>query len=247
MSENNKNLNIKKIIINSIILSLVLVLFYLLYREFSHKFTAFNNPDEMRELILSFGNFSIFAFIFFQILQVVVFFIPGEVMQIAGGYIFGPVVGSIVSTIGILLGSVIAYYAAKAIGRKKINALIERKNLTKIKRILDAGSNKIVILIIYFIPGIPKDLLVYVAGVSNVRLSDFIMYSTLGRAPWIIISAIFGHGINNRDYVSIIVIALLSFVIFLFGILKGHSIIDFYHRRIRHKESKSSKTKEIKR
>lgn len=247
MNESKKKLNIKKIIINGIILSLVLALFYLLYRDFSHRFPAFNNPDEMRELILSFGNFSLFAFIFFQILQVVVFFIPGEVMQIAGGYIFGPVVGSIVSTIGILLGSVLAYYAAKAIGRKRINALIERKNLTKIKRILDAGSNKIVILIIYFIPGIPKDLLVYVAGVSNVSLRDFIMYSTLGRAPWIIVSAIFGHGINNRDYVSLIVIGFISCVIFLFGILKGHSIIDFYHTRIRHKERKDSKTKGIKR
>ena len=90
------------------------------------------------------------------------------------------------------------------------------------------------IFVIYFIPGIPKDILVYVAGISNVTLRDFILYSSAGRLPWIITSAMFGHGIHRGDYVSMIIIGVVSGALFLVGILKGHSIIDFFHRVLKH-------------
>ncbi len=230
----NKN-KIKKYVTNGIIWTIVIVVLLIAYWEFSKKFTVFRDPEELKKLILSFGSYSIIAFVVLQMIQVIIFFIPGEVVQVAGGYIFGPLVGGIASAVGIILGSIVAYFIAKLFGKKYINKLIEKNNLTKIKRILDAGSNNIVIFVIYFIPGIPKDILVYVAGISNVTLRDFILYSSAGRLPWIITSAMFGHGIHRGDYVSMIIIGVVSGVLFLVGILKGHSIIDFFHRALKHK------------
>ncbi len=244
MKENNK---VKKYLINGLIGTLVIVILGYAYVVFSRKFTIFRDPVKIRDLILSFGPYSILAFIILQVIQVVIFFIPGEVVQIAGGYIFGPVVGGLASAVGIILGSMIGYFTAKILGKKFINGLIEKNNLTKLKKILDAGSNNIAIFIIYFIPGIPKDILVYVAGISNVRLSDFIIYSSMGRFPWIIASAVFGHGINQGNYVTSIVIAIVSGALFLFGILKGHNIVEFFHNLHNGKGSKSSKNKGNKR
>lgn len=234
----------RKQIFNIIICALVIIAFVLFYRVFGGKFEIFKNLDEMRNLILSYGNYSVLAFIVFQMIQVIVFFIPGEVMQIAGGYIFGPVVGSIVSIIGIMLGSAVGFYAAKIIGKKRINNLIEKKNLTKIKKVLDAGSNNLFIFIIYFIPGIPKDLLVYISGISNVKIEDFILYSFMGRLPWVIASAIFGSGINDRNYLIMIVIGIIAVTLFLVGVLRGHKIIDFFHRHSIVKRRKDSKIRE---
>lgn len=244
MKESEKR---NKRIINIIILSLVIVLLGFIYYDLSSKFTVFRDPEKIRNLILSFGPYSILAFIIFQVIQVVIFFIPGEVVQVAGGYIFGPVIGGIASAIGIIIGSVIGYFAAKILGKKFINELIEKHDLKKIKKILDTGSNNIAIFIIYFIPGIPKDILVYVAGISNVKLSDFIIYSSMGRIPWIIASAFFGHGINQGNYVVTILIALVSGGLFLFGILKGHSVIEFFHNLHANKDSKYSKNRDNKR
>ena len=230
----NKN-KIRKYVINGMIWTIVIVLLIIGYWEFSKEFTVFRDPNKLKELILSFGSYSIIAFIVLQMIQVIIFFIPGEVVQVAGGYIFGPLVGGITSAIGIILGSVVAYFIAKLCGKKYINKLIENHNLTTMKKILDAGSNNIVVFIIYFIPGIPKDILVYVAGISNITLRDVILYSSAGRVPWIITSAMFGHGIHSGNYISMIVIGVISGVLFLVGILRGHKIIDFLHRALRHK------------
>lgn len=235
---------LKKYIVNGLLAALTIVVIGFAYYEFSKEFTIFRDPDKIRDLILSFGHYSILAFIMLQVLQVVIFFIPGEVVQIAGGYIFGPIIGGAASFTGIMLGSMIGYFVSKALGKKYINGLIEKNNLTKLKRILDAGSNNIAVFIIYFIPGIPKDILVYVAGISNVRFTDFIIYSSLGRLPWIIASAVFGHGINEGNYAITIAIALISGALFLLGILKGHRIVDFFHNIHNGKGSKSSKYKE---
>lgn len=234
-----ENKNLKKFLVNGVIGTLVLAVLGFAYYEFSKEFTIFRDPLKIRDLILSFGPYSILAFIGLQILQVVIFFIPGEVVQVAGGYIFGPIIGGLASSVGILIGSTIGYFLAKVIGKKYINGLIEKNNLKKLKKILDAGSNNIAIFSIYFIPGIPKDVLVYVAGISNVRLIDFIIYSSLGRFPWIIASAVFGHGINEGNYVMSIIIALVSGALFLLGILKGHSIVEFFHNIHNNKGSKS--------
>lgn len=224
---------LKKYISNGLIWAIVIVVLIAFYYEFSKRFTIFRNPDELKALILSFGSYSIIAYIILQMIQVIIFFIPGELVQVAGGYIFGPVLGGITSAIGIILGSAVAYIIAKVLGKKYINKLIEKNNLTKTKKLLDAGSNKIVIFIIYFIPGIPKDILVYAAGVSNISLADFLIYSSIGRLPWIITSAIFGHNINSGNYISMIIIGVVSGGLFLIGILKGHKIIDFFHRKMK--------------
>lgn len=236
MKENKK---FKKNLVNGVIGTLVLAVLGFAYYEFSKEFTIFRDPLKIRDLILSFGPYSILAFIGLQILQVVIFFIPGEVVQVAGGYIFGPIVGGLASVVGIVIGSTIGYFLAKVIGKKYINELIEKNNLKKLKKILDAGSNNIAIFSIYFIPGIPKDVLVYVAGISNVRLIEFIIYSSMGRFPWIIASAVFGHGINEGNYVMSIIIAVVSGALFLLGILKGHSIVDFFHNIHNNKGRKS--------
>ena len=246
-SEMKEKGKVKKYIINGFIVVLLIAVIGFVYYEFSKEFTIFRDPVKIRDLILSFGSYSILAFIVLQILQVVIFFIPGEVVQIAGGYIFGPIIGGLASSVGIIIGSMIGYFVAKILGKKYINGLIERNNLTKLKKILDAGSNNIAIFIIYFIPGIPKDILVYVAGISNVRIIDFIIYSSLGRLPWIIASAVFGHGINQGNYVTTIAIALISGTLFLVGILKGHSIVEFFHNILSEKGRKSLKNKDNKR
>lgn len=234
---------LKKYIINGLIWTLVIILLVVVYFQFSRKFTVFRDPEKLKNLILSFGSYSIFAFIILQMIQVIIFFIPGEVMQVAGGYIFGPIIGGIASAVGIILGSAVAYFIANLCGKKYINKLVEKNNLTKIKKILDAGSNNVVIFVIYFIPGIPKDILVYVAGVSNISLKDFLIYSSVGRLPWIIASAIFGHGIHSGNYASMIIIGIISGVLFLIGILRGHRIIDFFHRKLKHDHRKTSKTR----
>ncbi|HOJ81403.1 MAG TPA: hypothetical protein PLG72_11200, partial [Clostridiales bacterium] len=73
-------------------------------------------PEEFRDWLNSFGWKGVLVFIGVQVLQVVVAAIPGEVTQLAGGYLYGTFFGTIYSLAGIVLGSVIVFYAARLLG-----------------------------------------------------------------------------------------------------------------------------------
>jgi len=222
------NSAIEKILKNKqyIILSAVLLFFIYIGYEYYFKFSYIvKNPNILKEIVLSYGRLSILVFIFMQILQVVVFFIPGEFIQIAGGYIFGTFLGGIISLIGITIGSIIVYLIANSYGKPYVEKIIRNEKVKFFKKILKVGSKKIVVFMFYLVPGIPKDALAYICGVSDISLKDFVIYSTLGRIPGIFISSYFGQKIYDQDTTSLITISVTMSILFGIGIFKGNSII----------------------
>ena len=209
-----------------IVLSAVFLFFIYIGYEYYFKYSyILKNPNILKEVILSYGNFSILVFILMQVLQVVAFFIPGEFIQIAGGYIFGTFLGGLISLMGITLGSIIVYFISNKYGKPFVEKLISKKEVKFFKKILKAGSKKIVVFMFYLIPGIPKDALAYICGVSNISFKDFFIYSTLGRIPGIFISSFFGQKIYARDVTSLITIGVTMSILFIIGIFKGDTII----------------------
>ncbi|MBU3091275.1 TVP38/TMEM64 family protein [Clostridium sp. CM028] len=209
-----------------ILLSAVLLAFAYIGYEYYFKYSyILRNPNILKEVILSYGNFSVLIFILMQVLQVVVFFIPGEFIQIAGGYIFGAFLGGIISLMGITLGGIIVYLIANSYGRPFVEKLLLKKKVKFFRKILKIGSKKNVIFIFFLIPGIPKDALIYICGVSDVSFKDFFIYSTLGRIPGIFISSYFGQKIDAWDVTSLITIGITMSIISIVGIFKGNTII----------------------
>ena len=165
------------------------------------------------------------VFVMFQVIQVVFFFIPGEAVQIISGYIFGNFLGTLLSLAGIFIGSAIGYLLARYLARDKVQKIIEKRDLKIFRKVLNEGSNKKVIFLVYLIPGIPKDILVYLCGVSDVDFKDFLLYSTLGRFPWIVASSMFGSGIESKSYIFLGILSIIVVLAFAIGLLKGKTLI----------------------
>ncbi|MGE5626913.1 MAG: TVP38/TMEM64 family protein [Solirubrobacterales bacterium] len=195
------------------------------YIYFNKYFYLFNNPNKLKMVITGYGRYSVFVFLGFQIIQVVVFFIPGEIVQIAGGYIFGTFYGSVLSILGITIGSSIIYGISNLFGRPLVKRIISRRHLELFEKILKLGSVNYVVFLLYLIPGIPKDVLGYICGISEMSFRNFIWYSTLGRIPAIVISAYFGAGIIGGKTGNLVFIAIISTALFVFGVFKGEKII----------------------
>jgi uncharacterized membrane protein YdjX (TVP38/TMEM64 family) len=209
-----------------IALSAVLLFFIYIGYEYYFKYSyILKDPNILKEVILSYGNYSILVFVLMQVLQVVAFFIPGEFIQIAGGYIFGTFLGGVISLMGITLGSAIVYFISNKYGKPFVEKLISKKEVKFFKKILKAGSKKIIVFMFYLIPGIPKDALAYICGVSNISFNDFFIYSTLGRIPGIFISSFFGQKIYARDFTTLITIGVTMSILFVLGLFKGDRII----------------------
>ena len=209
-----------------ILLAVVLLVFIFIGYEYYFKYSyILKNPNILKEVILSYGKFSILAFILMHVFQVVIFFIPGEFIQIAGGYIFGTFIGGVLSLIGISIGSIIVYLICNNYGKPFVDKLLLNKKVKFFRKILKAGSKKMVVFIFYLIPGIPKDAITYICGVSNISFKDFFIYSTLGRIPGVFISSFFGQKIDAWDVKSLITIGVVTGILSVVGILKGNTII----------------------
>jgi uncharacterized membrane protein YdjX (TVP38/TMEM64 family) len=198
---------------------------FIAYEYYGQYFQELKNPKKIKSIILSYGEYSLLAFLVMQIIQVVAFFIPGEVMQIAGGYIYGAFVGGLLTLLGITLGSAIVYGLSRQYGKPLIRKIISDKQLKFFDKLLRLGSVNYIVFLLYLIPGIPKDVLAYICGISDITFKNFMLYSTLGRIPGIFISTYFG----SRMYVGhkgiLIAIAVIMSILFVIGVFKGEKIV----------------------
>ena len=105
-----KTYNIISLIILLLVITMVTVV---LFPFFKH----YKNPEEFKEFIDSFGSLSFLIMFLIQVFQVVVAFIPGEVMETLSGMVYGCIGGFIFSSVGIAIGVAIIFTAVRFFGR----------------------------------------------------------------------------------------------------------------------------------
>jgi uncharacterized membrane protein YdjX (TVP38/TMEM64 family) len=171
----------------------------------------------LREWIRHWGAWAPIVFIVVQAIQVIVFIIPGEVPQIAGGYLFGIWYGTLLSITGIVIGSTAAFFLGRALGTPFVEALFPRDQVERVRKLLVSERARIVFFLLFLIPGIPKDILCYVAGVTPLKFPYFIAVSTLGRLPGIVVSAIIGNAAASNKWVLTAIVSAAAVAIFAAG------------------------------
>ncbi|MED5098675.1 TVP38/TMEM64 family protein [Niallia circulans] len=185
-----------------------------------------SSMNNFRAFIHSTGNWGPVMFILFQILQIVVAPIPGEVVQVAGGYIYGVTLGSLYTTIGLIIGSAIAFYFTRFIGRDYISKLLQKKKYKWMSLIQDEKKFSIFLFIFFVIPGLPKDLLVFVAALTSMSSLRFFTILIVGRLPWIIASAALGSTIHMQQYSIAIIISVIAVIGFILGYIYKDKMMD---------------------
>lgn len=193
--------------------------------------------DKFRDYIISLGSFGSVVLIFFQMLQTIIAPIPGEVIQVAGGYVYGVTFGVIYTTIGLLLGAIIAFYFTRLIGTPFIEKLINKKNSQWMVDIMDSKKFSAILFIVFLVPGLPKDFLIYVAGLTPINPLRFFGILLISRFPWLLASVSIGSNLHYGNYISTIIVSLIAIVSFILGICYKDKLIS--------KFSKSSYNKNV--
>ena len=199
---------------------LLFVLFLVLAVVFwSDLWALFSSPQTLREWIRGTGVIAPLVFVTVQAFQVVFFFIPGEIPQVAGGYMFGLWMGTLLSLLGITLGATFNFLIARLLGVPFVNVLFSAEKVERTRRIAGSPKAKLSFFLFFLIPGIPKDVLCYVAGLSVMKLPVFLIFSTLGRIPGIIGSALIGDAAADRRWILAGTIFFVAAVLFVLGFL----------------------------
>src|SRR5215471_5905659 len=150
--------------------------------------------------IASYGVYAALVFVAAQFVQVVIFFLPGEVTQVAGGYLFGTWLGLMLSSLGITLGSLTAFVLARLFEHGATDLLVDRQTIRQFDRLVYGKAGCWPMFILFLIPGIPKDLLCYIAGLTPMPVMTFLVISTIGRFPGVLLSSLIGDGLAERDW-----------------------------------------------
>lgn len=149
--------------------------------------------------------------------QVIVAFVPGEMVEIACGYIFGAVFGTLVCLVGILLGSVCSIFLARRFGRKLVESFYPREKLESLPILNDPSKRNLATAILFLIPGTPKDLMTYIIGLTDMSIPMYLLLTGLCRLPSVLISTVGGDALGQNRWVQTIVFFAISAVVSLVG------------------------------
>ena len=188
------------------------------------------DPEALRAWVDGYGVAAPAAFVAIQVLQVVVFVIPGEVPQVAAGYLFGIPLGIVLTLAGAALGSAIGFLLARALGRPFLHAIVSKERSTQVEELIASPRGVATLFLLYLIPGIPKDVLCYVAGIGPMRLGFYLLASTAGRLPGVAVSVVLGEALAERQWAAVAIALGIAVALFAAGYLMRHRLLEVLQR-----------------
>lgn len=183
------------------------------------------DPAILREAAQKNVFAAIAYFLVFQLLQIIVAFIPGEAAELAAGAAFGWFWGFWLCVLGIAVASGAIFILARKLGRSFIDTLTDGKEIGFMEKINNNKNRDFYIFLLFFIPGLPKDFFTYGCAFLDISYLRFLTISTIARIPSIISSTIAGAAVISDKMGVTIAIFVINGILALLGFLYKDKIM----------------------
>lgn len=202
----------------AIIVGIIIYMFPVM-RELSTK----EGQLAFKEKVSSSGILGLLMLFALQVAQIFLIIIPGEPIEILAGMCYGPIWGTvfIMASAGII--STIIFFLVRKYGKRFVYNFCDKEKVAKIENSkLFKNPNKIemIMFILFLLPGTPKDLLVYIAGLLPINPVKFVIISVFARFPSVISSTLAGANLAVGDwkksiimYLAIVLVAIIVILI----------------------------------
>ena len=171
------------------------------------------------------------AYVTAVVAQVVLAVIPGEPLEIVGGYAFGVAEGTLLCLLGATVGSITVFGLVRRLGAGVVNLFFSGEKLHKLRFLQHSPKRILLFCLIFVIPGTPKDLLCYYAGLTDIRLPVFLMICSVGRLPSLVTSTLGGDAVGVKSYLLAVVVFVVTLLISGAGVLAYDRICKRYGER----------------
>ena len=171
-----------------------------------------SDPEGFRSFVAEQGVWGPVLFVGLMAFQILVAVLPGEPLEIAAGYTFGVWGGTALCMAGALVGSAAVFLLVRAWGRPAAELFFPREKLESLPFLRDERKSTLLTFLLFLIPGTPKDLMTYAAGLTNMRFSIWLLISTFARIPSIVTSTAGGDalGMQNYEFAAVAFVAALA-------------------------------------
>ncbi|MBE6598031.1 MAG: TVP38/TMEM64 family protein [Ruminococcaceae bacterium] len=178
-----------------------------------------SEPEQFREWVDEHGFSGKLLFLGMVILQVFVAFIPGEPMEIGAGYAFGAVEGTLLCLMGCAIGSALVFLFVRRFGKKAAAVFFSEEKLNSFRLFRNPRRLKRLMFLLFLLPGTPKDMLTYAAGLAPITLPQFLLISMTARIPSIITSTVGGNALGSENYSFALIVFAATLAISAIGSL----------------------------
>lgn len=176
-------------------------------------------PERFRAWVDQQGVWAPLAFMGMIILQIVVAVIPGEPLEIAAGYAFGAWEGTLLCLAGAFVGRTVVFLLVRRFGTRAVEVFFPLEKLQTLEVLRNKRRLAFWVFFLFFLPGTPKDVLCYLAGLTELPLKAWLIISAIAPIPSIITSTIGGNALGMGDYCFAIFVFALTAVISGLGLL----------------------------
>jgi len=187
--------------------------------------------DRLVERVQNAGPAGVLILLGMQFVQIVVAFIPGEVVQLAAGLMYGPWLGALIVLVGCVISSTIIYKLVHALGAPFVQSMVSTEHLEKFRSFEESGKLDIVVFILFLIPGMPKDVFTYIVPLTNMSYKKFITLTTIGRIPGVLASTYAASGFASGEFIGPIIVLVVLAIIAVLAIVFRDKILGVFNRK----------------
>jgi len=163
-----------------------------------------------------------------------VFFLPGSVLTLAGGALFGPVWGTLYNLVGATIGATLAFLVARYL----VSDWVEKKTGGRLKQLKNGveGEGWRFVAFVRLVPLFPFNLLNYALGLTRIKFSHYVIATFVCMAPGALAytylgyagreAAAGGEGLIQKILLAIGLIAVVAFLPRLIAQLRQKPMLD---------------------
>lgn len=209
----------KKLLTSLALLSAAVVFIWLYFAKLQPIYESMGGVDGFRQWLTSHTWLGRIVFLLITVAQIVLAFIPGEPLEMAAGYAFGAIEGTVLCVAGIVIGSALVYWLVKTLGMRIIRVFFEPEKIRQLPFFQNRKRLELLAFILFLIPGTPKDMMTYAIGLTPIPLHRWLLITGIARLPSVLTSTLCANAAAEGDYGLAIIMLVLSAVMALAGVM----------------------------
>jgi uncharacterized membrane protein YdjX (TVP38/TMEM64 family) len=206
----------------------MLVLAFVVATVLIRRHAAFlTDTQALRELIRGYGIWAPVVLILLQTVQVVAAPIPGQVLAVVAGYLFGAWWGTLYNMIGITIGSTIAFWISRRYGRAYVENIVHEEALGRFDAVSD-DYGRSALFFFFLVPGLPDDVICFAGGLTDIPLWQLIVLAVVGRAPAFFLVNVVGNLLGTDNVPAAVGLAVILVVISVLGYRNRNRLVRLF-------------------
>ncbi|MGI6566804.1 MAG: TVP38/TMEM64 family protein [Limnochordia bacterium] len=186
-------------------------------------YQLFSNRTALEAFLEQAGPWAPVGFVMLNILQIIVAPLPGNIIGVAGGYVFGFAFGFLLNLVSMVAGSLLVFKLSKKFGKPLVEKFVGNKTGSFLSKLTTKKGIRGIALV-FLLPFVPDDALCFVVGLTPMSTRTFLILILGFRTPGILVSTLTGAGLINLSPAGWGIVAALALIALYVFWKKGEAL-----------------------